>query len=184
MTRPSADSPSSTIGRIKRLIAVKNFLDDGKTTKEIAVILDTREEAISQDRRYLRELLELGLTPDAINEKRGELYLEYCDATDEAKKLFEQYRDDTLAKSTDKKRFFMAWIDTIDRKAKLWGFDNVKIDIGAINTQINQGVEYAEKLDYDTKQKIATAIKDDYEKRQQEKYEADSRIGAPILDVE
>lgn len=183
MTKASLDSPQSPVGRIKRLIQVKEYTDDGMSAVEIAKIFGCGKEAIDQDRRYIRELLDLGLTPDAINEKRGEIYLEYCDAGEEAKRMFESYRDDPNAKSTDKKRMFMAWIDTIERKAKLWGFDNVKIDIGAVNTQINQ-VDYVEKIDRTTKKQIADAIKQNFEREQQEKYEKSLETPEVIVDAD
>jgi len=183
LTKASLDSPQSPVGRIKKLIQVKEYTDAGMTAPEIAEIYGCGRAAIDQDRRYIRELLELGLTPDAINEKRGEIYLEYCDAGYEAKMMFEKYRDDPLAKSTDKKRMFMAWIETIEKKAKLWGFDNVKIDIGAINTQVNQ-VDYVEKIDRATKRQIADAIKNNFERELQDKYNDSLKTPEIIVDAD
>jgi len=183
LTKPTANIPLSTVNRIQTLILVKERTDDGATSVQIAEELGVGKDTVDQYRRNIKELLELGLTPDTINEKRGELYLEYCDAATEAKQLFIQYRDAPEAKSTDKKRMLMAWVEILDRKAKLWGFDNVRIDVGQINTQINQGVEIVDKIDKLTKQKIASAIKDDFERKLQEKHN-EYVDGEIILDAE
>ena len=170
MTTKDSNKAGTTINRFKRLIDVQ-LLDDGtKTVKEIAVELCIPESSVTQSKKYLKELLEYGLSLDTVQQKRSEFYLEYCQACQEAKQLFEKYRDKEGSSATDIKRMLVAWVEIIDKKARLFGFDSVKTgDLNIASGQFNQQNIIVDSVDQNLGKKIADIMKEDHEKALQEK---------------
>ena len=91
----------NTTERLQRLYAMRSMVDDGKSNKEICDELGMSLPTVIRSRKYLEELSVADLTSKEIGEKRQELYLELCEATLEAKTLFEKYRDSEKATSND-----------------------------------------------------------------------------------
>lgn len=174
MTIQSSNKGSATINRFMRLVEVQTAEYDGLTVKEIAAKLKISEQSVLQTKRYLKELLEFGLTPDTVNQKRSELYIEYCEACSEAKKLFEKYRDNDESKASDIKRFLTSWVEIIDKKAKLFGFDSVKIGELNLNAQFNKQDNYIDVVDAGVGDQIAELIKKSHEAKLLKKYKEEN----------
>ncbi len=153
------------VERLNRLNEIKRLLDQGKTNHEIAKETGLPIETVRRNIKYLDDLMSSDLTPEQIAEKRSELYLELIEASNEARQLFDKYK--TQGKSVDAKRFFDAWLETIQLRAKLYGLDNVKVDaFTQVNTQIN--ISEPERIDPEIGKKIADAIILEHEKRVRE----------------
>jgi len=169
LTTKNSNKSGATINRFVQLVDVQKYDDGTRTATEIADILGIPVSSVKQSRKYLRELLNYGVTPETIQEKRSEIYIEYCQACEEAKKLFEKYRDAKGSAATDIKRFLVTWVEIIDRKAKLFGFDGVRVGELNINTQYNQQNNQIDTVDRELGKKIADVIKEEHEKKLKEK---------------
>lgn len=158
------------LDRFKRLQAIRDLKEEGKSDQEIADEIGMSLVAVKRNVKYLDDLAVSDLTSKEIAAKRQELFLELSEATNEAKALFEKYRDNTSSSSTDIKRWFMAWLESIEAKAKLYGLDNLKVDnLIQVNTQNNYEV-VKDSLPAGVKEKIARTLITEHEAKLREKY--------------
>lgn len=165
--------PINTLERHKRLVEIRDLSEQGKTDSEISKILALPLVTVRRNLKYLDDLCVAELTSREVAEKRSEIYLELIDATSEAKKLFEKYRDNEKSTSADIKRFFSAWLEAIDARAKLYGLGSMKVDnIVNVNTQYNTYDAPEDKLPHDVESKISELIKKSHEQKVQTTYEA------------
>ena len=157
--------PSGNIGvadRFARMKEVKVLEEDGKTDQQIADGTGLSLTTVKRYKRYLKEIDVCDLTPEDIHEKRIELYEEAIEAGEEAKKLFEECRNDKKWQAA--KSWFLGWMDSMRFRAQLYGLDNVKIESF---TQINQQINTYEpdKIDVTAGQKLADILKKSHEAR-------------------
>lgn len=157
----------STVDRFSRFLDVYRLDDGTRTVQEIADELDVPHKTIANIKRYIKELLEHGISPEALNDKRVEFYLEYCEAGAEAKSLFEKYRD-ADANAVDIKRFLTSWIEIIDKKAKLYGLEGTRVGEININTQVNQMNSSVDQVESRVQKRIAEVMKEEHEKKLKE----------------
>lgn len=117
---------------------------------------------LNRNKKYLEELSLSDLTPDEIGKKRAELYLELSEAGEEARGLFEKYKEED--KPISARSFFMSWMEVIQLKMKLYGLDSVKIDSF---TQINQQFNMNEPdlIDKEIGDRLAKALKEGHERK-------------------
>ena len=155
--------PSGTVSivdRHKRLTAIKELSDDGKSNAEIAEELGISLTTVKRNKKYLEELSLSDLTPDKIAEKRAEVELELIEAIAAAKEQFENHKESyKVARS-----WFLSWMDAVKLKMQLYGLDSVKFEsFTQINT-LNQYVE-PDTIDVATGDKIAKLLKRTHENR-------------------
>jgi len=152
----------TTEERFRRLHEIRELVEEGLTDYEISEKTGIALASIKRNKKYLEDLAVADLTSKEISEKRGELYMELLEATLEAKKMFEKYRD--AGKATFAKSFFSSWIEALDMRAKLYGLNNIKMDSF---TQINT-VNYQhepDKIDYVAGEKLADMLKKSHERK-------------------
>jgi len=158
----------TTVDKVKRLEKIKELVEEGKTQKQIAEITGIPQITVHRNVKYLENLKVSDLTTKEIAEKRSELYVELLEATLEAKDLFLKYKRQEDALNT--RRFWTAWVEAINARAKLYGLDNIKTDnLIQINQQNNYLQE--EKVDAATGEKIANALKAAHETKVRAKLE-------------
>ena len=192
-------SSVTDVEKVKRLYAIDELNEEGKTDHEIAGELGLPITTIKRNQKYLEELKRADLTDKEISEKRAELYLKYLEAETEAKKLFDMYKHPVkcivckgkgeivrkgkaepvvckncrgigfLHKTLDVDRFHRRWTETITQMAKLYGLDNVRQGV-MINQQFNS-MNAIDKVDWETGEKISQAIIASHEKKTRERYE-------------
>ena len=150
----------SVVDRHKRLTAIKDLADDGKTDAEIAEELGISLTTVKRNKKYLKELSLSDLTPDKVAEKRAEIEIELIEAIGAAKEQFENHKDSyKVARS-----WFLSWMDAVKLKMQLYGLDSVKFEsFTQINT-LNQYVE-PDTIDVTTGDRIAKLIKKTHENK-------------------
>lgn len=144
----------SDADRVKRLHEIEKCNQEGMTNNAISEKLGLPIPTVERCQRYLDDLGRSDITPEILSKKRSELYLELSEATQEAKSLFNRYKapkeckycDGTgivsikdeesvcmkchgygvLHNTKDAERFLRVWTEVIEKKAKLYGLDNVK----------------------------------------------------------
>ena len=137
---------------------------------------------------------ELYLELSEATEEAKELYelykhpnrCEYCEGTGKVKKVVKKKEETSTCgicngqgythRPRDAERFLRAWVDIVEKKAKLYGFDNVKT--GEVYQQFNFNKEYVPeiRLPQETQSQVrtlATKIKEAHEKDLQKKHEAE-----------
>ena len=168
------------------------------TNHEISEKLSLPINTVERCQRYLKDLSQADITPEVLSKKRSELYLELSEATEEAKCLFNRYKnpkeckyckDGILLKkikgkdkeficpkchgygklhnTKDAERFFRTWIEAIEKKAKLYGLDNVKNEntfqqFNIDNRKYVPDMKIPSKLKKQTK-RLAEKIKENHE---------------------
>lgn len=163
--------------RARRLGEIKKLQDDGQTDYAISEKLGLPIQTVKREVKYLDILSKGDISPEELAGKRSELYLELVDATEEAKKLFDLYKNPTMCpvcdgfgyvevkskfikagvpydvgdkypcvqckglgaiqRAADADRFFKSWLEAIDKKAALFGLNNVKSEGFTVNQQFN-----------------------------------------------
>jgi len=163
--------------RVKRLTEIKKLADAGVGDVEIADQLGMTLASVKRAHKYLKEIAINELSPEEVAAKRIELDAELVKAAEEAKKLFQQYRDGVplrdkkgrpvldengnevlVPKPSLARDFHIRWVSTLMDRAKLYGLDSVKIEsFTQINTQNNTYVPESE-LTPEQRDKIADII--------------------------
>ena len=163
--------------RVKRLTEIKKLADSGVSDVEIADQLGMTLASVKRAHKYLKEIAINELSPEEVAAKRIELDGELVKAAEEARKMFENYRDGVelrdkngkvvrdengnpilVPKPSLARDFHIRWVSTLMDRAKLYGLDNIKIEsFTQINTQHNTYVGDNE-LSEDQKNKIADII--------------------------
>lgn len=184
--------------RVRRLFQIDKLSQDGYSDSAISTELGLSIDVIKRSQKYLENLRTADITPEVLAEKRSELYLEYNEIAAEAKKQYELYQDPRLCgycKGTgeitndkgvantcekckgqgamhnprDANRFLVTWTAIIEKKAKLFGLDNIKNDNVIQFNQFNQNNEYVPEIKLtgaarQLSKKLATALKESHEK--------------------
>lgn len=78
--------------RARRLFEIERLLQEEMTPSQISDELGLSLPVIQRSIKYLEQLKKADITPEVLAEKRSELYLEYVELADEAKKQFELYK--------------------------------------------------------------------------------------------
>lgn len=156
----------STVDRFKRLMDIKELLEQGKTPMDIARDTGMALATVQRSIKYLDELSTCDLSASKISEKRAEIYMEALEATEEAKKMFTKFKDES--KPLAARSWFLSWLDALKLRMTLYGLDSVKV--GAF-TQINQQFNAVEtdKIDAESGRKIADMLKKKHEAKLLEK---------------
>lgn len=139
--------------RVRRLQQIDQLNKKGLQNTEIAKNMDVSLSVVKRLQKYLSNLRQADLTPEIIGNKRSEIYLELLEATAEARALFFRYKEPTACKkcdgtglhnekmcascrglgeihtTLDANRFFRSWLETIEKKAKLYGLDSIRADM-------------------------------------------------------
>ena len=149
---------------------------------------DLTPEVLSEKRS------ELYLELSEATEEAKELYelykhptrCEYCNGTGKITKVVKKKEVKTICgicngqgythRPRDAERFLRAWVDIVEKKAKLYGFDNVKT--GEVYQQFNFNREYVPemRLTQDTQfqvRSLAKKIKESHEMDLKKKHEAE-----------
>jgi predicted transcriptional regulator len=162
----------SSVERFKRLHEIKAYSEEGKTDNEIAKLTGMSIMAVKRNKKYLEELSVADLTSEEIGKKRGEIYVELVEATLEAQKMFEKYRDS--GEPNHAKKFFSSWLEAIQMRARLYGLDNIKADSYLqINQQFNAPI-VPDRIDVEVGERIAKMLKDSHENKIRKTYEEKS----------
>ena len=176
-------------------------MDEGLSDSKIAQKLGMEITSVKRAIIYVNELAAAELSTKEIAAKRADLYMELTEAAIEARKLFNKFKEfipckmcngtgslerkgiiksctyckgmGGYIKAGDAKKFFDAWMDSTDRRMKLYGLDNNKGGDLVFNQQINNQYVPPDKVDFSTGDKIAKAMKSSHETRIQDKYEKD-----------
>lgn len=159
--------------RAKRLFEIDRLEQEGYSDSKISDELGLSIQVIQRSKKYLENLKKADITPEVLAEKRSELYLEYVEIAEEAKRQFELYKSPIQCKyckgsgevdkvvndvlvmddfgnvikivcekckgngyfhhPRDANRFLETWSSIIEKKAKLYGLDNVKSDVIQFN---------------------------------------------------
>ena len=192
--------------RARRLFEIDRLEQEGYSDSKISDELGLSIQVIQRSKKYLENLKKADITPEVLAEKRSELYLEYVEIAEEAKRQFELYKNPTQCKyckglgeinkivndilvidefgniakivcekckgngyfhyPKDANRFLETWSSIIEKKAKLYGLDNIKSDIIQFN-QFNSN-QYIPDMKISGKAKkvvdnLAKMLKDDHE---------------------
>jgi hypothetical protein len=160
----------TTTDRLKRVLDIKELLDQGKSQNEIAKETGMALTTIQRSIKYLDELSTCDLSASQISAKRAEIYMEALEATEEAKLMFTKYKDE--AKPLAARSWFISWLDALRLRMTLYGLDNIKI--GAF-TQINQQINTVEpeKIDVTAGAKLADMMKKKHEAKLVEKIKSE-----------
>ena len=156
----------TTVDRFNRLFNIKALVEEGKTDNQISEELGMSIPAVKRSMKYLEDLAVADLTSREVGEKRGEIYVELVEATDEAKKLFEYYRDNN--DSVAAKRFFSSWLESIQLRMKLYGLDSLKVEAYTQINQLNQYADIPDKIDMVAGARLADMIKRKHEQKLKE----------------
>ena len=92
--------------------------------------------------------------------------IELVEATEEAKKLFEFYRD--KEDSVAAKRFFSSWLEAIQLRMKLYGLDSQKVESYTQINQLNQYSDIPDKIDMEAGARLADMMKRKHEQKLKE----------------
>jgi len=145
--------------RAKRLFEIEKLNQEGLTDFKISEELGLSIEVIKRSQKYLENLKKSDITPEVLAQKRTELYLEFSEIAEEAKRQYELYQHPILCAycegsgkvphhtnenefvvcskcngaggnhyPRDANRFLLTWTLIIEKKAKLFGLDNIKTD--------------------------------------------------------
>jgi len=144
--------------RAKRLFEIERLEQEGLSDSKIAETLGLSLPVVKRAQKYLENLKKADITPEVLAEKRAELYLEYTEIAEEAKRQFELYKNPSpcgycsgtgkvqsadgtkiltcldckgqgsLHYPKDANRFLITWSEVVEKKAKLFGLDNIKSD--------------------------------------------------------
>ena len=156
----------TTVDRFNRLFQIKAFVEEGKTENQIAEELGMSLPSVKRNIKYLDDLAVADLTSKEVGEKREEFYIELVEATEEAKKLFEKYRDDN--DSVAAKRFFSSWLESIQLRMKMYGLDSLKVESYTQINQLNQYSDIPDKIDMEAGIRLADMIKRKHEQKLKE----------------
>jgi len=179
--------------KFKRLYHIKEAIDEGKTDIDIAKELGMSLRAVQRNKSYLKDLAIADLTNKEISAKREELYLELLEATGEIRVLFDFYKEPKICpickgekviiineKTTpctlchskggihfpkEARRFYDAWLEAVELRAKLYGLDTMKVDS---LIQVNQFTQYnsvSDVIDVESGKALADMIKDKHESK-------------------
>lgn len=77
--------------RARRLFDIERLEQDGKSSSQISEELGLSLPVVQRSQKYLENLKKADITPEILAEKRSELYLEYTEIADKARKQFELY---------------------------------------------------------------------------------------------
>jgi len=156
----------STVDRFKRLMDIKELLEQGKSQSEIAKETGMALTTVQRSIKYLDELSTCDLSASQISAKRAEIYMEALEATEEAKQMFVKFKNE--AKPLAARSWFLSWLDALKLRMTLYGLDNVKI---GTFTQINQQFNTVEpdKIDVVAGRKLADMLKKQHEEKLVEK---------------
>jgi hypothetical protein len=147
------------------LYEVNKLLTQGKKAKEIAKDLDLPILTVYNFIKYLDEISISEISPKVLGKRRKEIDVEYLEAIQEAKALFFKYKDPEYdeegnvireAKPSTAKGFYEKWTDTLQKRAKLYGLDNIKIESHQYNQFNNSNNSY--DLSRDQIDSIAEAL--------------------------
>lgn len=83
----------SSLDKFRRLHAMRDLIEEGKTDMEIVRELGMSLRSVQRNKRYLKDLAVADLTNKEISEKRQELYIELIEATEEIRNLFDFYKE-------------------------------------------------------------------------------------------
>lgn len=155
----------STTDRLKRIMDIKELLDQGKDPNEIAKETGMALTTVQRSMKYLEELSTCDLSASKIAAKRSEIYMEALEATEEAKSMYAKTKD---TKPLAARTWFISWLDALRIRMTLYGLDNIKV--GAF-TQINQQINTVEpeKIDVTAGRKLADMLKHKHEEKLIEK---------------
>ena len=156
----------TTVDRFNRLFQIKALVDEGKTDNQISEELGMSLPSVKRNIKYLDDLAVADLTSKEVGEKRGEIYVELVEATEEAKKLFEKYREEN--DSVAAKRFFSSWLESIQLRMKLYGLDSLKVESYTQINQLNQYSDISDKIDMEAGVRLADMIKRKHEQKLKE----------------
>ncbi len=190
------------VERLKKMVQVRDLVDAGLSDTAIAEKVGIERLSVKRMKKYIEELALAELTSKEISKKRAELYIEITEAAIDAKKLFDKLKEWvpcgmcggtgtlTVKKDNSKKpcrhckglggfirtgeakKFFDAWMDSIDRRMRLYGLDNIKGGDIVFNQQVNNNQYIApDKIDGETGARLSKLLKDSHELNIQEKYE-------------
>lgn len=156
----------TTSDRLKRILDIKELLDQGKNPNEIAKETGMALTTVQRSMKYLDELSTCDLSASQISAKRAEIYMEALEATTEARNMFSKFKDEN--KPLAARSWFISWLDALRLRMTLYGLDSIKI--GAF-TQINQQINTVEpeKIDVDAGRKLADMMKKKHEAKLVEK---------------
>lgn len=159
----------TTSDRLKRILDIKELLDQGKGPNEIAKETGMALTTVQRSLKYLDELSTCDLSASQISAKRAEIYMEALEATEEAKLMFTKYKED---KPLAARSWFISWLDALRLRMTLYGLDSIKI--GAF-TQINQQINTVEpeKIDVVAGAKLADMMKKKHEANLVEKIKSE-----------
>lgn len=161
-----------SIERFKRLSAIKELSEEGKTDYEISKEMNLPIMTIKRNMKYLEELATADISTKEIAQKRSELYLEVVEATEEARALFMDYKATPNMSSIEIRRMFSAWLEAIQLRAKLYGLMDVKVDnVINLNQQFNDFNAPKDTVDVQTGQKLAKIIKESHEQKVKDKFD-------------
>jgi len=180
--------------KFKRLHNIKEAIEEGKSDTEIAKDLGMSLRAVQRNKTYLKDLAVADLTNKEISAKREELYLELLDATGEIRELFNFYKEPQICpicKGTktvtvgeektipcnlchskgfihfpkEARRFYDAWLEAVELRAKLYGLDTMKVDSLVQLNQFNQYNSIPDVIDAESGKTLADMIKDKHESK-------------------
>ena len=188
--------------RARRLFQIDRLVQDGYSDSAISTELGLSIDVVKRSQKYLENIKTADITPELLAEKRSELYLEFNEIAAEAKKQYELYKEPRLCgyckgvgevsgkkdegmvtcgkckgqgamhNPRDANRFLVTWTQVIERKAKLFGLDNIRNDNVIQFNQFNQNNEYVPELKLtgaakQLSKQLATALKESHEKSKQ-----------------
>lgn len=191
----------SQVERIKKMTQIRDLADQGLSNTAIAEKVGMEIQSIKRMKIYIDELAISELSSKEISNKRAELYIEVTEAAIEARSLFDKFKEwikcgvckgkgeirikgGTRAcpqckglggyiRTGEAKKFFDAWMDSIDRRMRLYGLDNIKGGDIILNQQVNAN-QYMppDKINVSTAAKISDILKGNHEATIQDKYES------------
>ena len=130
----------NSLARLHRLQKIRDLLEKEYTEEEISNELSVSVRTVQRLKKDLRAMQMSDLTPLEVTEKRAEVYLDLIECIVEAKTRYEE----CVGKKDNKyaKLFLETWINTIMKKAKLFGLDkvapNTAIQINTVTTTPRQ----------------------------------------------
>jgi len=179
--------------KFKRLYHIKEAIDEGKSDIQIAEELGMSLRAVQRNKSYLKDLAVADLTNKEISAKREELYLELLEATGEIRELFNFYKDPKICpicngekvitisekmipcelcnkkgfihSPKEARRFYDAWLEAVELRAKLYGLDTMKVDSLVQLNQFNQYNSIPDVIDTESGKALASMIKDGHESK-------------------
>ena len=154
------------VDKIRLLNEIKRCVDEGKPNSQIAEELNVSLACVRLNKKFLVELASENLTPDILGSKRSELYIDLLYATQEARDLFEKYRDS--GDGINAKRFLDVYIQSVIERARLYGvYSSAEAGV-TINQQFNNFVQ--DTVSGSDAAKIAAILKDTHERTVEAKF--------------